>query len=108
MIDLIRTNQQTIEGLCRQFGVRKLEIFGSAARGDFDPATSDLDFVIEFLDYGPGIADRYFGFIEAMEDHFDLKIDTVFGPRVKSAYLQQEIDQTRELVYEAPSRRAAA
>ena len=35
--------------LCREHGVVRLEIFGSAARGyDFDPATSDADFLVEF------------------------------------------------------------
>ncbi|CAN5613804.1 hypothetical protein BH23CHL5_BH23CHL5_13310 [soil metagenome] len=108
MIDLIRTNQQHIEALCREFGVKRLEVFGSAARGDFDPAKSDLDFMIEFLDYGPGIASRYFGFIEAMEDHFGLKVDTVFGPGVKNPILQEEIDQARELVYASTGGKIAA
>jgi predicted nucleotidyltransferase len=35
--DLIREQQEDIAAICRRFGVRKLEVFGSAARGDFDP-----------------------------------------------------------------------
>lgn len=27
---------------------RRLELFGSAARGDFDPQAGDLDFFVEF------------------------------------------------------------
>lgn len=35
--------------LCRRHGVARLEVFGSAARGtDFDPQTSDADFLVEF------------------------------------------------------------
>ncbi len=35
--------------LCRQYDVARLEVFGSAARGtDFDPQTSDADFLVEF------------------------------------------------------------
>jgi predicted nucleotidyltransferase len=108
MIRLLRDNQSQIAALCREFGVKKLDVFGSAARGDFDADQSDLDFVVEFIDYGPGIADRYFGFIEAMERRFGRQIDTVFGPRVRNPILQNEIDSTRELVYEARSRRVAA
>ena len=33
---------------CRQFGVRRLRVFGSAARGDFQPEWSDLDFIAQF------------------------------------------------------------
>lgn len=108
MIDVIRDNQAEIESFCREFGVSTLEVFGSAARGDFNSVTSDLDFLIEFIDYGPGIASRYFGYIRAMENHFGRKIDTVFGPKVKNPILQEEIDQARELVYESPSRKVAA
>jgi uncharacterized protein len=34
--------------ICRRHGVTRLEIFGSAARGDFDPARSDADFLVTF------------------------------------------------------------
>ena len=35
--------------LCCQYNVARLEVFGSAARGtDFDPQTSDADFLVEF------------------------------------------------------------
>jgi len=34
--------------LCRRYGVRKLELFGSATDGAFDPRTSDLDFLVDF------------------------------------------------------------
>jgi predicted nucleotidyltransferase len=108
MIDLLDANRTEIAAICERFGVSRLEVFGSAARGDFEPASSDLDFLIEFEDYGPGIADRYFDFIRAMEAHFGRKVDTVFGPNVKNPILQEEIDQTRELVYESPGRKIAA
>lgn len=35
--------------ICRRFGVRRLDVFGSASRGtDFDPEHSDVDFLVEF------------------------------------------------------------
>ncbi len=38
-----------IKAICRRYGVRRLDIFGSAARGtDFDPDRSDADFLVEF------------------------------------------------------------
>ena len=49
MHPLIEQHREEIAGLCRRFGVRRLEVFGSAARGeDFDPATSDADFLVSF------------------------------------------------------------
>jgi hypothetical protein len=58
--------------LCRRFGVERLELFGSAATGAFDAASSDLDFIERgihctfkpVLDEGPGYRSR-----ETMEDH---------------------------------------
>ena len=62
MIPLIEDNREAIVGLCTTYGVRKLALFGSAARGDFDPAKSDVDFLLEFADYRPGVARRFIGF----------------------------------------------
>jgi uncharacterized protein len=62
MLLLIEQIRQQIAGICRKQGVKRLELFGSAVREDFDPATSDLDFLVEFLDYdNPKIADQWFG-----------------------------------------------
>jgi len=45
----IEQRRDEIAALCRRHGVRRLEVFGSAARGtDFDPETSDADFLVSF------------------------------------------------------------
>jgi len=42
--------RQALSALCRRFGVERLEVFGSAARGDdFDLPSSDADFLVSFL-----------------------------------------------------------
>ena len=38
-----------MHALCARYCVSRLELTGSAARDDFDPETSDLDFLLEFL-----------------------------------------------------------
>jgi predicted nucleotidyltransferase len=41
--------REALSDLCRRFGVARLEVFGSAARGgDFDPPRSDADFLVTF------------------------------------------------------------
>lgn len=45
-----------IQKLCREYGVAKLEVFGSAVTDDFDPARSDVDFLVTLpqeFDFGP-------------------------------------------------------
>jgi uncharacterized protein len=47
MLPLIENRRAEIAELCRRFRVRRLDVFGSAARGgDFDPARSDVDLLV--------------------------------------------------------------
>src|SRR5437868_4983824 len=48
MQPVIEQHLPKLRSLCRRFHVRRLELFGSAAREDFDPARSDLDFLVAF------------------------------------------------------------
>jgi hypothetical protein len=48
MFELTARHSKQIAELCRRFGVQRLDRFGSAARGDFNPETSDLDFLVLF------------------------------------------------------------
>ncbi len=48
MIPLIAQHRAEIEALCRRYGVRRLELFGSAVAGRDGPNESDLDFLVEF------------------------------------------------------------
>ena len=38
-----------IAAFCRPHGVRRLSLFGSVLRPDFDPARSDVDVLVEYL-----------------------------------------------------------
>ena len=51
MIALVHDNRERIAELCEACGVRKLELFGSAATGAFDPGASDLDFIVDLGKY---------------------------------------------------------
>lgn len=59
--------RDTLAALCRRFGVARLDVFGSAARGaDFDPASSNADFLVEF-DARADDLGNYLDFKEALE-----------------------------------------
>lgn len=59
MITEIGSKMADIELLCKRFGVSTLELFGSAANGNFRD-DSDLDFLVEFADQGvEGYSNRY-------------------------------------------------
>lgn len=45
----VADNRAAIAELCRRYRVRRLDVFGSAARGsDFDTTRSDADLLVEF------------------------------------------------------------
>ncbi len=64
---------EAIGKLCRTHGVSRLVIFGSAVRGDWDPATSDLDFLVEFHPLTPSRFDAYFNLKDGLGSLGDLQ-----------------------------------
>jgi len=92
-----------VAGLCRRFGAIRLEVFGSAATGSFDPQRSDLDFVVDFEGLrSPDIFERYFGLKEALESLFGRPVDLVMAGAMRNPYFIQSVNRSRRLVYAAP------
>jgi uncharacterized protein len=102
MINEIALRREELRVICRRFYVRRLDLFGSAARGDFDPKHSDIDFIVEFERDAPlHPFDTYFGLKEELEALFGRKVDLVELSAVRNPYLKASIDQSRENVYAA-------
>ena len=101
MIPLIEQHREQIAVLCRKYGVRKLELFGSAARGDFEAARSDIDFLFEFNSDPTKLADRFFGFSEDLERLLGQRVDLVSSPDVRNPYFLQVVNQQRVTLYAA-------
>ena len=72
----------------RRFGVRRLGLFGSHARGEATPA-SDLDFVTELE---AKTFDNYMGLKAFLEDLFHAKVDLVLTDAVKPALRHAILD----------------
>jgi predicted nucleotidyltransferase len=53
MTEFIEQRQQQLIELCREYHVKTLELFGSAAAGTFNASTSDFDFLVDFLPLSP-------------------------------------------------------
>ena len=102
MIRLIEQNREALEHLCARHHVARLELFGSAAEGDFDPQASDLDFLVEFLPLKSGEhADAYFALLESLEALFGRPVDLLMVGAIKNPYFLQSVNQTRTVVYAA-------
>jgi predicted nucleotidyltransferase len=98
---LISQRYDELIELCRQFKVDHLDLFGSATTGSFDPASSDLDFVIEFKDRGaPGLLTRYLDFASALEELFGRRVDLLTPRSIRNPYFRQVFDSTKETLYD--------
>lgn len=103
MIADILSRREDLRNLCRRFGVRRFDLFGSAARGDFDPARSDLDFLVEFDQEAPGALSlkTYFDLKDLLEALFGRSVDLIEFGAMRNPYLKENIEASREPVFEA-------
>ncbi len=84
--------------LCRKYGVKRLEFFGSAVTEEFD-ANSDIDCLIEFEKDGGNYFHRFFDLKYALEELFGRKVDLVVGSAIRNPYFRASIDRSLQLIY---------
>ena len=99
MSPLIEENLEEIGRLCRLRGVRKLEVFGSILRQDYDPQRSDVDVLVEFQ---PQVANSFSNFLdlkEALESLVGRRVDLVELRAIRNRRLRHHIEQSKSPVY---------
>ena len=96
----VEEKREQIAELCRQYRVRRLALFGSALREDFNAQRSDLDFLVEFKPPGDD-SNAYFGMIDALERLFAPRIDLVEAGSVQNPYIRKAIESQQETLYAA-------
>jgi predicted nucleotidyltransferase len=99
---VVEGKRREIEALCRGFGVRRLDVFGSAVGEEFDVASSDVDVLVEF-DAGPGFdwVGSYFGLKEGLERLLGRAVDVVSVTSIRNPYFRDRVMRTREPLYAA-------
>jgi predicted nucleotidyltransferase len=98
----VRDHLPAIVELCKAYDVRALYLYGSAARGDFDPNTSDLDFLVQFADtdLGPWMR-RLFELQRALEQLLRRKVDLHLASAVPASSLSGPIESGKIALYAA-------
>ena len=87
--------------ICRHNAIRRLELFGSSARNDFNPASSDLDFLAIFEDSErPGISERYFNAVRGLENLFGRKVDLLTLASLTNPFLIDAVERDRIVICE--------
>ena len=94
----IQIDREKIAEFCRARGIRRLSLFGSVLRDDFDPARSDVDVLAEFEpDALKGVGFRYFGYGEELAAIVGRKVD--FCSRLNK-YIETAVRREAIPIYE--------
>lgn len=100
MHPLIETRREQIAAICREYRVRRLDVFGSACRADFDLQRSDVDLVVEFdSESVDSQFDRYFGLKQSLETLFSRPVDLVEMESLRGSRLRKHLERERVLIY---------
>lgn len=85
---------------CARHGVLRLELFGSAARGEAEPG--DLDLLVTFAPMPPALhAAAYFGLLADLERELGRPVDLVELAPIRNPYFLQSIQQDKVLLFAA-------
>ena len=105
MLDL-----DAIARACKQHGVERLRIFGSALTDRFDPQESDIDFLVDFAPGNVNLFDDYFDLKFELEHITGRPVDLIDASAVRNPYFRAAAFGTAQelyacLLYTSPSPR---
>ena len=103
MHPIIDIHREAIQALCREFGVARLEVFGSVVTDAFDPERSDIDFIVTYpedYEFGPWLK-RYFELKRRLESLLERPVDLVMSDAIRKPRFIQSVREQRQLLYAA-------
>ena len=91
--------KQIADPACREFRVKRLDLFGSLSRGQAT-AISDVDLIVEFEDPEFLPSKRFFGLLHHLEDELGCRVDLLTFNGLKNPYFRRSILEERMNIYE--------
>jgi predicted nucleotidyltransferase len=102
MISTISAHRGELDDLCRRFYVRRLDLFGSAARGEDFTNESDIDFLVEFeMDHTPPALGDFLALRQALAALFGREVDLTMAGSIRNPFLQAAIARSRVTLHGA-------
>ncbi len=99
MLPFVEAQRAAIAELCRRFHVRRLDVFGSAARV---PGRSDVDLLVSYDPAAPPPSlTAYFDLQEKLAALLGYPVDLVMSGAVRNPYIRADIERSREPLYAA-------
>lgn len=97
--DPTKVDAGRLRRFCVEKGIRRIRVYGSAVRGDFDPARSDVDLVIDFLPgRTPGFG--FFALGNELAEILGRKVD-VNTEKMLSEHFREEALHQAKVLYDA-------
>ena len=84
MIELVASRKTEIAAICRRRGAQALWLFGSAAKGTWDAATSDIDILVDLGPHDARYARRLMQTIVDLEHPLGVQVDVTTTEQVVS------------------------
>ena len=83
--------RRTVEPICKRHQVRRLDLFGSRARGEAKD-DSDIDFCVQLEDLPPSeYSKQFFGLLHDLEDALNTTVDLLTAGSIHKAYLKNNL-----------------
>jgi len=83
---------------CKEFKVKRLDLFGSLARGE-GTSESDVDLLVEFEEPDLQPSKRFFGLLHHLEDALGCEVDLLTVSGLKNPYFRRSVLEARVTVY---------
>jgi predicted nucleotidyltransferase len=91
--------KETAGPICRRHRVRRLDLFGSRARGDAK-ASSDIDFCVQLEDLPPAeYSKQFFELLHELEDAFQTTVDLLTDASIRKASLRNSLQADGICIY---------
>jgi uncharacterized protein len=94
LLDALHGQRDAIHAACRQFGARRIRVFGSVARGEERP-DSDIDFLVDFP-HGYDLFAQRLPLAERLAEITGRRLDLVpeheLNRHLRAAVLEEAVD----------------
>lgn len=102
MIPIIAAHRNELTDLCRRFHVRRLDLFGSAARAEDFTERSDIDLLVEFEpDHAPPALGEFLALRQALATLLGHEIDLTVAGTIRNPFVRSAVERSRVTLHGA-------